>query len=120
MTPCQYFGALACIRLVLPLGLLPLLRPSFTYYAFCHCSLSCQVTNRQSQEEQATAGRSRRGHKSAAEQSGLVRDSNVEVISMMLQALEKEHRWLLSSLQGPIIAFILDMLPVSSLRVRVD
>lgn len=73
-----------------------------------------QVTARQSQEEAPNAGRSRRGgHKSAQEQSGLVRDTNAEVISMMLQALEKEHRWLLNSLQGPIITFIMDMLPVS-------
>lgn len=42
-----------------------------------------------------------------------MRDTNVEVVSMMLQALEKEHRWLLQSLQGPIIAFVMDMLPVS-------
>lgn len=72
------------------------------------------MTTRQSQEEAPNAGRSRRaGHKSAQEQSGLVRDTNVEVISMILQALEKEHRWLLNSLQGPIITFIMDMLPVS-------
>ncbi len=43
-----------------------------------------------------------------------MRDTHVEVISMMLQALEKEHRALLASLQGPITAFILDMLPVSA------
>lgn len=43
----------------------------------------------------------------------MVRDTNVEVISMMLQALEKEHRWLFASLQGPIIAFVMDLLPVS-------
>jgi hypothetical protein len=43
----------------------------------------------------------------------VVRDTNVEVISMMLQALEKEHRWLFASLQGPIIAFVMDLLPVS-------
>jgi hypothetical protein len=77
----------------------------------CNVLLS-QVTTRQAQEEPATAGRSRRGHKTAQEQSTLVRDTNVEVISMMLQALEKEHRGLLYSLQGPIIAFIMDMLPV--------
>lgn len=76
------------------------------------CVLLCQVTTRQAQEEPANAARSRRGHKSAQEQSSLVRDTNVEVISMMLQALEKEHRGLLNSLQGPIIAFIMDMLPV--------
>jgi hypothetical protein len=35
---------------------------------------------------------------------------------MMLQALEKEHRGLLASLQGPITAFIMDMLPVSGGR----
>jgi hypothetical protein len=71
------------------------------------------VTNRQAQEEQPNQGRSRRGHKSSQEQSSVVRDTNVEVISMMLQALEKEHRWLFTSLQGPIIAFVMDLLPVS-------
>jgi hypothetical protein len=80
----------------------------------CGCAVCCcgQVTTRQAQEEPANAGRSRRGLKTAQEQSSLVRDTNVEVISMMLQALEKEHRGLLNSLQGPIIAFIMDMLPV--------
>lgn len=60
--------------------------------------------------------RSRRAHKSPQEQSGVVRDTNVEVISLMLQALEKEHKGLLNTLQGPIIAYIIDMLPVSALR----
>ena len=73
------------------------------------------MTARQAQEEAASSSRRQRGgHKSssASESPGLVRDINVEVISLMLQALDKEHRGLMHTLQGPIIAFILDMLPV--------
>lgn len=79
------------------------------------------MTARQAQEEQQPGGNasrsSRRGHTSttkgsAPEPAGPVRDINVEVISLMLQALEKEHKGLVNTLQGPIIAFIMDMLPV--------
>jgi len=60
--------------------------------------------------------RSRRAHRNPQEQSGVVRDANVEVISLMLQALEKEHKGLLNTLQGPIIAYVMDMLPVCAVR----
>lgn len=83
-----------------------------------------QVNNRQAQDEQqgsggqqggSSGGRGRRAPRSNPEQTaGLIRDGNVEVISTMLEALEKEHEQLYQSLLKPITTFVIDLLPVST------
>lgn len=81
-----------------------------------------QSSSRQAQEEQqglggqqcaGAGGRGRRAPRNTPEQTaGLVRDGNVEMISIMLDALEKEHEQLYQSLLRPITTFVIDMLPV--------
>jgi uncharacterized membrane protein YgcG len=89
-----------------------------------------QLNSRQAQEEQQGAGgssgsggggssgqsgRGRRAPKSSPEQaSSLLRDANVEMISTMLEALEKEHEHLYQSLLRPITSCVCEMLPVRS------
>ncbi|WIA33521.1 hypothetical protein OEZ86_006646 [Tetradesmus obliquus] len=85
-----------------------------------------QLNSRQAQEEQQGAGgnsgsggggsgqtgRGRRAPKNNPEQaSSLLRDANVEMISTMLEALEKEHEHLYQSLLRPITSFVCEMLP---------
>eukprot|EP00878_Enallax_costatus_P016312 GHUV01017110.1.p1 GENE.GHUV01017110.1~~GHUV01017110.1.p1 ORF type:complete len:287 (+),score=113.06 GHUV01017110.1:359-1219(+) len=84
-----------------------------------------QLSNRQAQEEQQTGqqggARGRRQPRSTPEQAaGLIRDGNVEMISTMLQALEKEHDQLYQSLLRPITTFVIDLLPVSGSADWVD
>lgn len=85
-----------------------------------------QLNNRQAQEDQQTgqqssSSRGRRQPRSSPEQAaGLARDGNVEMISTMLQALEKEHDQLYQSLLRPITTFVIDLLPVSRLEERVQ
>lgn len=87
-----------------------------------------QVNNRQVQDEQqgpgvqqggGSGGRGRRAPRSNPEQTaGLIRVGNVEMISTMLEALEKEHEQLYQSLLKPITTFVIDLLPVSGHRTR--
>jgi hypothetical protein len=96
-----------------------------------------QLNSRQAQEEQQGAGgtgtngtgsggggsgqtgRGRRTPKSSPEHaSSLLRDANVEMISTMLEALEKEHEHLYQSLLRPITSFVCEMLPVRCAVLR--
>lgn len=82
-----------------------------------------QTSGRQAQEDQGAgvgtgeqrSSRGRRSQKTSQEQaSSLMREANVEVISQMLEALEKEHDHLYQSLLRPITTFVCDLLPVRS------
>jgi hypothetical protein len=54
----------------------------------------------------------RRGQRLATEQvGGAVRDTNIELLAVMLEALSKEHDILYQSLLTPITLFILEILP---------
>lgn len=73
-----------------------------------------QQSNRQLQEE-GSCGRQARGgrtHRATQEQlNNAVRDSNIEMISTMLEVLEQEHDHLYMSLLKPITSFICELLP---------
>lgn len=53
----------------------------------------------------------RRPQRVAGEQGGIMRDSNIELLSVMLEALSKEHDILYQSLLTPITAFVMELLP---------
>lgn len=53
----------------------------------------------------------RRPQRVAGEQGGIMRDSNIELLSVMLEALSKEHDILYQSLLTPITTFVMELLP---------
>mmetsp|Transcript_9701 Transcript_9701/g.26290 ORF Transcript_9701/g.26290 Transcript_9701/m.26290 type:complete len:665 (+) Transcript_9701:145-2139(+) len=59
--------------------------------------------------EQQSVYRRRRHH--AADMNTVLRDSNVEMVNLILEALEKEHEVLYSTLITPIATYIMEVLP---------
>lgn len=54
--------------------------------------------NRQQQEEPANFGKKARVSRVAMEQGGQVRDANIDLIGLIMEALEKEHEFVYASL----------------------
>jgi len=53
----------------------------------------------------------RHAHCTCADANTAARDANVEMVNLMLEALEKEHEVLYSTLVTPIANYIMDILP---------
>lgn len=101
------------------LQLKPQLCPNLLWIRRSALLQKVQQSTRQAQEEGTGAPSARaykRRHGGSSGDSSLqgARDANVELINVMLEALEKEHECLYQSLLQPIIAFVSLVAPDAS------
>lgn len=79
----------------------------------CRLDLMAKIQQGSRSPTEEGAGRpQRRTQRTGSEGSGgIMRDSNIELLSVMLETLSKEHDILYQSLLTPITTFVMELLP---------
>ncbi len=79
------------------------------------------ANNRQLQEEVAFPRRTTRGGRASADAVNIaVRDTNIELITLILEAMEQEHEFLYHAVLFPVTSFVMETLPEGSRETRAN
>lgn len=79
------------------------------------------ASNRQMQEEVAVPRRPHRSGRVAADAVNIaVRDSNIDLITLILEAMEREHEFLYHAVLFPVTACVMEALPEASRETRAN